>query len=173
MTIDPLTDTLQNSRAESLMPVQQKPTVMKSMNTFETVADAAVYFKKCKVTGSTCLLTRGPQVFQGHDRYNKVRYGFYRNGVCVTVQGEYGGLTITLRGFSHNVQMYQREYLASKRVGEQHCLRQSVDKLQTIGAAVYVEGNGGYIRKKLRRRFGAGSCSVNLHGNGWRVTRNR
>ena len=146
---------------------------MKSMNTFETVADAADYFKKCKVSGSTCLLTRGPQVSQGPDRYYKVRYGFYRNGVRVTVQGEYGKLTITLRSFSDNVQTHHREYLASKRLGEQHCLRHSTDKLEAIGTTVYVEGNGDYIRKKLRRRFGAGSCSVNLHGNGWKVTRNR
>ncbi len=155
------------------MPVEQKANVMNSMNTFETVADAADHFQKCKVASSTCLLTKGPQVCQGPDKYNKVRYGFYRNGVRVTVQGEYGDLTITLRGFSNSVQTYHREYLASKRLGEQHCLRHSIDKLVTIGTTVYVEGNRDYIRKKLRKRFGAGSCSVNLNGNGWKVTRNR
>jgi hypothetical protein len=143
------------------------------MNTFEKVADAAEYFKKCKATGSTCRLTRGPQVSRGADKYNKVRYGFHRKGVCVTVQGEYGDLSITLRGFSTNVPAYHRGYLASKRIGDQHSLRHAIDKLQTIGTTVYVEGNRDYIRKKLRRRFGPGSCSVNQQGNGWRVTRNR
>jgi len=143
------------------------------MNTFQKVTDAADYLKNREVAGSTCLLTSGPQVFQGPDKYKNVRYGFYRNGVRVTVQGEYGNLSITLRGLSNNVQTYQKEYLASKRLGEQYCLRHFIDRLQTIGTTVYVEGNRDYIRKKLRRRFGAGSCSIHLHGSGWKVTRNQ
>jgi hypothetical protein len=150
------------------------------METFKQIGQAAEYFKKHGVVGSTCVLTEGPKTHRGRDKYKQVREGFRQCGVRVRIEGEYGNRTITLSGFGKINRHPRQVYVAAKEPGPRTpivrpTIMRVIGLVETIGKTVYVEGNRDRIRQKLRDRFGAWSCSVTRHPNriGWNVTRNK
>lgn len=145
------------------------------MKSFREIRQAAAYFKENHPACSECVLTEGPNTHEGPDRYKQVREGFRQCGVFVTVQGEYGNRTITLRGFAKINREVRGRYTRSRRLDDRHILQHSIAKLAVVGATAYIEGNQHYIRRKLRRYYGLFSCSVVRHENGlgYNVTRSK
>jgi len=145
----------------------------RSMQSFKEIHEAGTYFKEIKQIGSKCLLTGGPATHPSRDRYKQVREGFRQSGVLVTVEGEYGKRTVTLRGFTRRNPEVKGVYTRSRRQSDAYTISVVIDKLDTIGATTYVEGNQHHVRRQLRKHFGLYSCSVNRHSNGvgYTVTR--
>ena len=136
------------------------------METFKQIHEAAKHFKEVKTPGIQCLLTEGPATHSKRDRYKQVREGFRQCGVRVTVEGELGARTITLRGFVERNLDVKRRFTASRRQSERHTISQVIDDLNEVGATIYVEGNRHHICRELRNRYGLNSYSSTAHENG-------